>query len=300
MLYIGIDAGGSKTKLLARCQGHEDLMLIGPAANLQAVGAEGVAHIFTDLVHQALELREGEPLQAACAGVAGAGRAEDSKALETAWRQHLGTATPPHLHVVHDAAIAVEAAFEGASGIIVIVGTGSIAFAKSKDGTLHRVGGWGYLIGDEGSGFVIGLEALRAVAWAIDGGPATLLRPLIDERLGIRTADELIHGVYRDKLRPPLVAPLVIEAAESGDAVAQHIIDDQLGKLAHQVQWLVRRCGDVEHQIAPIGGLTQNPFFRAALERSLLASLPGWKVMDPAHDPVVGALRFALQAASAP
>lgn len=299
MLHIGIDAGGSKSRLLARCEGCNDLDLIGPAANLQRVGIDGVARIFTDLVEEALRLRPGIPLQAVCAGVSGAGRADDRAALETAWREQLGTTAPPRILIVHDAVIALEAAFEGESGIIVIVGTGSIAFAKSKDGTFHRVGGWGYLLGDEGSGYAIGIEALRAVAAAFDGGPATILQPIVAERFDVHTADALIHSVYQKRLHIPEVAPLVIEAAEGGDDVAGTIIEDQVGRLARQVQWLVARCGEIEPQLALMGGLTQNTFFRSVLEQSLYTALPGWKIMDPRNDPAVGALRLAMQAIDA-
>lgn len=296
MLYIGIDAGGSKSRLVARSAGREDLVLEGPAANVQTAGIDGAARVFTGLINEALQLRPGIPLVSVCAGAAGAGRADDRTALEAAWREHLGPAAPPHLRVVHDAVIAIEAAFEGGSGIIIIVGTGSIAFAKAMDGAFHRVGGWGYLLGDEGSGFAIGLDGLRAVAAAIDGGPATRIQPLVAERLGIQTADALIHNVYRKHLHIPDVAPLVIEAAEEGDAAARYIIEDQLRRLAQQVRWLVDRCRDIEPQIALMGGLTRNAPIRDALERNLRTLLPGWVIMDPKHDPVEGAVRLAMQA----
>ncbi|HET6566847.1 MAG TPA: BadF/BadG/BcrA/BcrD ATPase family protein, partial [Rhodothermales bacterium] len=239
MLYAGLDAGGSKTKLVARCPGCEDITLVGPAANLQSVGTERCADILTDLVEQALTDRPKEKLAAVCAGLAGAGRDEDKAALIAAWRERLGSHAPDHLLVTHDGEIAIEAAFLGGSGVIVVVGTGSVAIAKGADGSLHRVGGWGYLIGDEGSGLITGLAGLRAVAHAMDGGPATVLQALLADRFGISTPGQLIHSVYQEKWRAQQFAAYVVEAAQQGDSVATEILNEQLHALALQVSWLV-------------------------------------------------------------
>lgn len=299
MVYVGLDAGGSKTKLVARCPGAKDITLVGPAANLQTVGIERCAVILTDLVEQALRKYPEARLAAACAGLAGAGREEDKLALIEAWRERLGSHAPNHLLVTHDGEIAVEAAFQGGSGVIVIVGTGSVAIAKDTDGRLHRVGGWGYLLGDEGSGLITGLSGLRAVAHAMDGGPATLLQSLLASHFDIRTPGDLIHNVYQEKWRAQQFAADVVEAAQQGDAIAAGILDEQLHALALQVTWLVGACGAVEPRVALLGGLTNLPHFKATLTEKLEEVLPGWVVEKSAHDPAFGALRLAMSAAGA-
>ncbi len=94
------------------------------------------------------------------------------------------------------------------------------------------------------------------------------------------------------------MARLVIEAAEQGDAEAQRIIAEQTRALARQVTWLVGSVGAVEPRLALLGGLTRSAFYKEALTDALLAALPGWRVQEPLHPPVVGALRLASAAAS--
>ncbi len=296
-LYVGLDAGGSKTHLLAASSpGEAPLSLAGAAANVQRQGVEEAARVLAALVLAALRQRPDAALRAVCAGVAGAGLASDREALAEALRRRLGEAAPPHLVIVHDAAIALEGAFEGGSGVIVIVGTGSISFARTRAGVLLRAGGWGYLFGDEGSGHALGVEALRAVAHAIDGGPATRLQRLLAERHGLATAEALVRRVYREGWPVQQAAPLVVEAAAAGDAEAQRIVGAQTHALAQQVHWLAQRSDDVAPRLALLGGLTEAAYYRDALAAALHAALPGWLVQEPAHAPVAGALRMAIAA----
>jgi glucosamine kinase len=295
MLYMGLDAGGSKTKLVARSPGKEDVTLFGPAANVRAIGNENAAIVLADLVRKALAAFPHEPFAGACAGVAGAGRPSEREQLASAWAGELGNTAPDRLLVVHDAEIAIEGAFKGGSGIIVIVGTGSIAFARSRDGGLHRVGGWGSLLGDEGSGYALGLSGLSAVGHHLDGGPATALKALVADEFGLKEPEDLIHRVYRDHLRIQDVAPLVIRAAESGDAVARGILVTQAQLLVEQVTWLVSRCPDVDSRLAFIGGLSQVSVYREVLEGAIRNRLSGWQIVEPALEPVEGALRLAMK-----
>lgn len=299
-LYIGLDAGASKTELLLAADQHDELLTLkGPSANLQRLGLDAAAHVLADLVGQALSRYPDAPVGAVCAGAAGAGRTRDQEALVAAIRAELGARTPPHVVVVHDAHIAIEAAFEGDSGIMVIAGTGSVALARTTAGHFERVGGWGYLLGDEGSGHAVGLAGLRAVAAAHDGGPATCLQEMLAQRYGITPPDELIHAVYQGGWPVQHMAPLVVEAAREGDAVALHILREQTRLLARQVHWLARRCTDLKPQVALLGGLTNEPYYHDTLREALQEALPGWTIQRPLHRPVIGAWRLARQAAQA-
>ncbi len=298
-LYIGLDAGGTKTEALARTsQQAAPTRLAGPAANLQRQGIEATARVLATLIQQSLAHHPEATLRAVCAGVAGAGSPADQHDLATAVRSLLGDQTPAHVQITHDGAIALEAAFEGGSGVIVIAGTGSVFFARTRDGQVLRAGGWGYLLGDEGSGHVLGIHGLRAVAHAFDGGPPTRLQALLADRHGLATPDDLKHSVYREDWPVQQMARLVIEAAEQRDAQAQRIIAEQTRALARQVTWLVGRADAVEPRLALLGGLTRSVFYKEALTDALLTALPRWRVQDPLHPPVVGALRLARAAAS--
>lgn len=296
VVYIGIDAGGSKTELLAASQQDEEqLNLFGSSGNPARVGFDGSIYVLSELILQAMNRLGEQTVVSVCAGIAGAGRDREQQRIRDGIRSELGDRAPAELQICHDGEIALEAAFEGESGIILISGTGSVTLARTKEGEFLRAGGWGYLIGDEGSGYVIGSMGLRALAHAFDGGPETALVDLLAESREVTTAEELITLVYEKKVPLQQFAPLVIQAASSGDAVARRIIEDQTRQLAKQVRWLYSRCQSVEPQVALLGGLVNEPYFRQALEDALHAELPGWRVTQPRNRPVVGAWRLARE-----
>lgn len=296
-LFAGLDAGGSKTELLCLDGDGGRASYRGSGANVQHAGHEGAARVLASILQEALADRPGARLVSVCAGIAGAGRPADGHIIATLMRNLLGEQAPVHLHIVHDGEIALEAAFEGGSGILLITGTGSIAVAHTKHGDTLRTGGWGPLLGDEGSGYVLGLAGLKAVAAAIDGGPATSLRELLLDVHGIGDRDTLIHEVYRAGWKVQGMAPLVIRAAGEGDAAARRIIADQTDQLARQVRWLAEKASPMDKRIALMGGLTNEPPYREALTSALRSQLPDWSVEQPRHPPVEGALRIAQRLA---
>ena len=300
--YIGIDAGGSKTELAARLAGREgsDVRLCGPAANLQRAGLEGTARVLADLAEEALGRLPEASAVAVCAGVAGAGRPGDQAALAGQLRRELSDRLPTDVRltgvrIVHDGEIALEGAFGGASGLVVIAGTGSVVLARTSGGTSRRAGGWGYLLGDEGSGHALGQAGLRAVAALHDGGPATRLGALLAERHGIATPGDLVRHVYRESWPMQRMAPLVVEAAAEGDVVARSILQDQTSKLAEQARRLAEGCPDVRPRFALLGGLNREAPYKAALVAALAEELPGWRPEEPLHPPAYGALHLAAR-----
>lgn len=295
-LCIGLDVGGSKTELLASHLGDDDqIRLTGPGANIQRIGMEASAQTLADLIRRALREYSSPQLASVCAGIAGAGRVRDQDVLAQHLLDLLDLSPAPHVQVVHDAQIALEAAFDDSSGVIVIVGTGSVVFARTRDGSLMRTGGWGYLLGDEGSGFALGQSGLRAVAHAIDGGPSTVLQKQVADRFGLATRDQLIHQVYQHDWPMQDVAPLVIEAALDGDAVACQIVEEQTDQLTRQVEWLIARCDATEPRIALMGGLIRETHYAEVLKQTLHTRLPDWSVQTMNRRPVVGALRLAAR-----
>lgn len=297
MLAIGLDVGGTKTTLLARVDGEDaPLSISGDGANLQRVGLQAASTTLATLANEAIGRYSGDEEIALCAGVAGAGRASDQEALSGRIHELLSASHPDRnvrVLVVHDAAIALEAAFEGKSGIIVIAGTGSVGFGRTTDGLVERVGGWGYILGDEGSGNAIGVRGLRAVCAAFDGGPETALSEMVAQAFGFNSLDNVIHAVYRDQWPVQDMAPVVLRAARSGDAVSIRILEEQADRLAEQVGWLANRRDDIEHRIALIGGLSGADPYREILTRAIRSRLPEHDVKAEARPPVHGALRLA-------
>ena len=316
--YIGIDAGGTKTELLAGRRGKAPtIRLLGKGANLQRVGPQRAAQTLGGLVEEFLEgggelgnasgetkngggsLPDAIPRRVGslCAGIAGAGRPDEQRAIEKQLCKYLGDNCPSSLRIVHDAEIALEAAFEGESGVIIITGTGSIVLARAEDGALLRAGGWGYLLGDDGSGFTLGRRGLRSVAAYYDGGPETQLCKRVAETFGIDSSEDLIQSVYSEKLSIAAVAPLVIAAATDGDEVSEAIVRDVIQALTTQVSWLIKRADSIDHQVALLGGLTNETYYRDRLSKALRGRFDGWTIGAPRHRPVVGALRLAQQMA---
>jgi len=226
--------------------------------------------------------------------VAGAGRPDEQEALATRLRRALAVdADAVRVEVVHDASIALDAAFGSESGLVVIAGTGSVVCARAKDGTTRQVGGWGSLLGDPGSGHAVGRAGLRAVAADVDGGADTAIRARISDRYGIDERDALIRKVYRDAFAVQDVAPLVIDAAAEGDPVASDILASQAADLGQQVEWLLDGEDGIVPRVALLGGMLRNEPYARVLRRALRERLPGWSVSVLDREPVVGALRRA-------
>lgn len=301
-LFVGLDAGASNTHLRAQCPDADALIeRRGPGANPNQTGLDRAATVLVDLVEEALAECPSADRLAVCAGVAGAGREPEQTRLTEALRRALtGPERTVHVEVVPDALIAIDAAYDEDSGVVVIAGTGSMVLGRTPDGTLRRAGGWGSVLGDDGSGYALGRAGLRAVAAALDGGPDTALRARLHDKFGIDDRDDLLEAVYRSDLDVASVAPLVLDAAADGDAVATDRLAAQVGRLADQVGWLLEREASVTPRIALAGGLTQNAHYVRPLRRALAGRVPDATVHRLRDDPVAGALRRARRLQTPP
>lgn len=281
--------------LLAECEGcSEQIDRHGPAANPQRGGVGESARTLAALVRETIHPHRPIGRLSICAGVAGAGRSDEQEALANGLRRGLADdADDVRVEVVHDACIALDAAFGSESGLVIIAGTGSVVFGRAEDGTTRRVGGWGYLLGDAGSGYAVGRAGLRAVAAAFDGGEDTSIRDRVDDQYGIDERESLIRKVYQNEFAVQNVAPLVVEAAADGDPVASDILTSQAADLVQQVEWLLGEEDGIASRIALLGGMVQNKPYAQVLRRVLRDRVPDWSVEILRHEPVVGALRRA-------
>lgn len=299
---IGIDAGGSGTvALVAADESDERRSVEWSRVNLQQLGLGAAVERLVRLVETSIEPHEPVGLLSVCAGVAGAGRPAEQEALANRLRTRLaGGAEEIRLEVVHDALIALEAAFGADSGVIVIAGTGSIVFGRSTAGETIRAGGWGPLLGDPGSGRALGQAGLRAVADAYEGGEETLLTELVRERWDGADREALRREVYTDGFSISDGAPLLLKAAERGDAVASDILETQTAALARQVRWLADEAGEIAPRIQLAGGLTRNDEYVRLLRQALNQLLPDWSVAALEREPAEGALRRAVRRGEEP
>ncbi|AMY10257.1 Glucosamine kinase GspK [Luteitalea pratensis] len=298
-LVIGIDAGGTKTEaVLADGQGEVIARARRGGANLAAHGELEVEKTLHELIEEVLGDGPARP-DVICLGIAGVDRPDDSAIIHGIMRR-IGARA--RLLVTNDALIALVAGAGVGPGVVVIAGTGSIAYGRNARNEAARAGGWGYILADEGSGFWIGRQALRAVVRAADGrGPATALTPLVLDFFGVSRAEQLVREVYRTYLKPSDIARcarLVQQAREGGDAVAAHIASVAADELSAAVRSVVRQLElDGGFPVVMAGGAFHAvPWLQDALRARLAeASIaPAAQVHLLTTDPALGAVRLAL------
>ncbi|MFO7167276.1 MAG: BadF/BadG/BcrA/BcrD ATPase family protein [Chloroflexota bacterium] len=297
-LVLGVDGGGSKTvALLADGDGKVIGRGTGGGANVRALGMAAAGAAIEAAIDRAFAAAgiARRPCDAICLGLAGAGRPAE-RALVEAWAAERELAE--RALVRDDAALVLAAGCPAGWGVAVICGTGSIAVGRAPDGRLARAGGWGYLLGDEGSGRDIALAGLRAACRAADGrGPQTALLPMVLERWGLSRPEELIARAYEGDQRALLEAmpPLVGRAAAEGDGPALAILEAAGVELATAAAAVAARLGlEPPLPLALAGAVLLNI---PLLSAGLLAALErrGYPA-HPTHvpEPALGAVRLAL------
>ncbi len=298
MHVLGIDAGGTKTVcLLADSRGRIVAERRGPGANLHAAGELAVEKVLHEVMEQAIGDRRITPA-AICLGIAGVDR-EDEAQLVRAIMRRIGRKS--RVLVVNDALIALVAGARDDSGIVVIAGTGSIVYGRNAAGEAARAGGWGHMIGDEGSGYWIGREALAAVMRAGDGrGPGTALGAQILEHFGVADVSRL-PGIVYDREMPRMsvaaLGPIVQTAASGGDAVALRILEraaDELVLGAQSVAARLEMRGDAFTFHLAGGVFRVVPWLANELPRRLVEIAPRSQARVLDREPAVGAVWLAL------
>ncbi len=299
-LFLGVDGGQSSTvamigdengRIVGNGRGGPCNHVSGPEARTRFLGAIG------GCVGQALaQIGEGVAANfvGACFGFSGG--AEDKAPLLD---EILKT---EHRLVTHDALIALSGATEGEPGIIVIGGTGSIAFGRNAGGRTARAGGWGYVFGDEGGGFDITRRALKAALRMEEGwGPETTLRGMLLAETGATDANDLLHRFYTPAFDRPRIAgfaKLVDRGAIEGDAVAREILQSAALELAALAE-SVRKQLFIDHEparVSWIGGVFRSELLRHRFE-SLVDMMDGNIAGPPAFEPAAGALLEAYRLA---
>lgn len=296
---LALDAGGTKTDLLwAERNGTVLAHVQGEGMNIAATPPDAWQQTLQRLFRQAGVTPE--RVQVVCAGVAGYTLPDRRAQFQTLLQQLLPQA---QVIVQADYAIALEGATGGEPGVLVIAGTGAIVCGRDAEGRLMRAGGWGYLLDDEGSGFWIAREAVRAALAAHEGwGRPTQLSEMVAEALGSAAPGEWLSRVYHSPTPQSLLAgwaPLVSRAAEQGDALAQSILIEAAQHLAERVVHLQAHLALPEgYPVCIVGGVWKAQTVREHFERTLRARLPHWQgtVQPPKRSPVEGALLIALRA----
>jgi len=301
-IVIGVDGGGSKTRVMVgTAEGEQLASLVGPGSAISLSGAAHSADVIGELVTRAL----GEIAQPGAVfprvlycGVSGTGREENARALHQALDEK---ELAEEIIIDSDGLIALYDAFEDRAGILLVAGTGSIAYGRSPSGTIVRCGGWGPAFGDEGSGGWIGRRALSIVAASSDGRePATaLLFPILAATQCEDVQDLIQWAATADARAFGSLVPAVFSTASAGDPRATALVTLAAEELVLHVRALARQLFGDERaavSVALSGGLMQKgSILRKRLEHRLKSAVPGAILRDQEVLPARGALWAAAR-----
>jgi N-acetylglucosamine kinase-like BadF-type ATPase len=272
MTVVGVDAGGTGSRAV--------VVRAGEVVERRDLGPLNVL-LHADAVDRLAALLTGVRASAAGLGLAGIRSADDADRVAS----QLTARTGARVAVGDDADAALAGAFRGGPGVVVIAGTGSAAAGRHADGRTARVGGHGFLLGDEGSGYWIGREAVRAALRAADGtGPPTALQTTVQAAFRrLLDAEREVHERPTDRQLLARLVPGVAMAARGGDREATRILAEAAAHLADLAGAVRARLGPLP--VAGVGGV-----FRCALVRDAFAAATG--AVTPAEPPELGALRL--------
>jgi len=298
MNICGIDAGGTTTRCILVNENGELLAesKAGPA-NYQVTGLANVAQEIRKAINVVCKEAGINEIDVLGVGLAGVISKED---IQTVKNNLLLIKQVKKCCITNDGEIAVLGAYAGEPGIVVVVGTGSIIYGLKENGVTVKIGGWGPLLGDEGSGFWIGLKALQAIIKTGEGRNAnTSLSSILMNSFNINDLEELVSFVYQDKLsreKIAALAPLVIRAMADGDQVAKQIIEKGCDELILMITAMAKKINYQKKEIAVTGGLFNNsPFYD--LFSYKLKKLSNLKAINPLYPAVYGAILYgALRA----
>jgi N-acetylglucosamine kinase-like BadF-type ATPase len=305
---LAVEGGGSKTTaLLTDLDGKAAGRGFGSGSNPHAVGIESAHKAITMAIDGALinatgRLPEGGSWQrtgiaAAALGLAGIDGPEDEAQL-AAWVKQQELAE--RFVVVNDSELVLAAGTPEGWGVALISGAGSVCLARSPQGRTIRVGGWGHLLGDEGSGYRLALEALRLATQTVDGrADADALLHAILRHWSLPDAGALIRHVHAPGMTPAdiaALAPAIVTLAASGDAAARALVDASVKDLARQVDTAIRRLALDKPPLALAGSQLRGDIRRGVLTTITSPLGDVAYVDDPCRGAVTLAKRLLRQA----
>jgi N-acetylglucosamine kinase-like BadF-type ATPase len=290
--WLGIDAGGTgSTCVLVDQQLRELKRASGGAIQASRMSLEEMLDAIAALVQPFLQEVNIAAIDGLAIGISGIShnhlRQQCSQLLSQRWPGW-------KIWVTNDADTAHTGAFAGGDGILAITGTGSVVWGKHKDQWV-RAGGYGYLIGDEGSGMKLGMDGLSAANYAWDGGEPTQLCNLLEQTYHFDHPSKVVKAVYQDKLPPSEIAHLVLEAATGGDPVCDRIVKRQLTLFVEQIRIVSKKFSTPSIQIVLWGGLNKNEYYHLLLCQYVQTLMPHLILCEPIYDACVGAVLIGRQ-----
>jgi N-acetylglucosamine kinase-like BadF-type ATPase len=283
MTTIGFDGGGSRSRFLIRTNGSESEYVVrDESLKYSDLGIEAAAKRFHEIVGEITP--HADSIGAIAISLSGASDPQGQEEFRAALRRKFSNADLP-IHVESDSSATLNAAYpeEHMSGLLVIAGTGSVYLARTTDGEIVKIGGWGRLLGDEGSGYWVGIQALRHYCKALDAmEPQGVLFDAVAEQLEDVTGGDnalLRSKLYTNQLKPSEFAPIVFELIAK-DEVAHMIALEATNHLARHIEALCEQVADrCDSNIAIHGGLFNSTFFQTALAEQVASYELRWTLI---------------------
>lgn len=293
--YIGIDGGGTST---VGCIGTATSIIktiTKGSSNYKGSGREAAERNITSLILELTQDINPHDVQAICFGGAGV----DSPADVLVFKEIIeALRITDKILIVNDAKSGLVGAVNDYAGAVVISGTGSILYGIDENGKDYRVGGWGHIIGDEGSGYALGRETLTLLSKDFDGMlKESSFVKAIKEHYEIHSKESLINFVYNENTGKATIASLAKIAVSyyEKDNYAKEIIDKEIDLLVEQVTQLYKNMGEEPMKLATIGSLlTKSEIYRKQFIESLGRKVPSIDVICAINSPEVGAYKLAL------
>lgn len=298
--FIGIDGGGTKsTCVVTDYNLHVIFKAYGGPTNFLTGNPDEAAENIFDLICKIKNelIVNDEDIASVCIGSAGAGREEDitfitQKFNEIKIREKCNI---KNIHVVSDVMIALEGAFRGNAGIVLIAGTGSICYGKNSKGEIFRVGGMGKILGDEGSGYSLGNKGLRIALRSYDG--RCLAKNLMNEIFSFMSAEssaDVIKKVYKENFSIASIAEVILAVAEKGDEAALNILHEESEELLMHLHAILPRLNESDNKLVLSGSLLANKnIYSDIVTKRINKILPGIQIVEAMDSPEMGAVMLA-------
>ena len=300
---LGIDGGGTKTQaLIVDEEGYVQGWGIGGPSNYDDVGMEKAKAGVGEAVHMARQRASlpGTPFDSVFLGMAGVVSEKDRAVIHTI-AQQLNLAGDQNIDVDHDCRIALAGGLSGRPGIVLIAGTGSSCYGQNTAGESWLAGGWGHLISDEGSGYWLGIQAMRCATASHDGRRHSILKELVQDHLQLTEMRDIMHRLYvmgMSRAEVASLAPLVIRAAREGDQVALDLLDQGASDLAEIVNAVAVKLhfAGQDCELALVGGLfNAGDIVLSPLHVAVQKRLPDCRIVFAELPPASGAALLALK-----
>lgn len=299
---LAVDAGGTGCRA-ALC--NKDGQILGFAqgnsCNYHSIGVEKATESLIVLL-TALAKKQALHINCVVLGLAGLDTKKDEAILTSIVNQALITANikADTIYLCNDAMLTLKGSVGHNNGVLIAAGTGSIAWGITKEGLETRVGGWGYLVGDEGSGYSIGKAAMTHVLKSYDAreNPSGISTAILTE-MSFADVDELINWVYSSRFsvaQTAALTPLIMRLAEEGDHQGKKIIHCACQELVDMAFTVIKKLDlqSAEFSLVLSGGVLKNAIVHRQLIKQLAGTCPGLQVIDLSYPPICAGLRYGL------